>query len=72
MEDKITMDKNNNVERLKRHFEVSLGGKYVGTFPTMQRARTAAEVAESVAKILDLDATAKIREVAAPSETEAA
>ena len=58
-------DKKNQVERLKVNFEVVLGDKAVGTFTTMQKAKTAANVAETVAKLLGAEQPAKIRETLA-------
>jgi hypothetical protein len=60
------------IERLKVNFEVTLGGKSVGTFATMQKAKTAANVAETVAQLLNADLKVKIRETVAASEDQKA
>jgi hypothetical protein len=57
-----------NVERIKVNFEVKLGAGTVGIFTTMQKAKTAASVAETVAALLGSPDKAKIREVLAQSE----
>lgn len=66
------MDKN-KVERLKVLFEVTLGTNLIGTYATMQKANTAAKVANRVASLLgDEESEVKIREVVAKEEEKAA
>ncbi len=58
------------VKRLKKNFEVTLGEKYVGTFETLQKAKTAAEVANTVATILGKQGPVVINEVVSNGQAE--
>lgn len=68
------MDKNNGLEvtKLRKNFQVLAGNDNLGTFSTMQRARTAAETAARLSEIHNLGLKVRIQEVQAVTDSDAA